>query len=302
MKKTVTVKVPATTANCGPGFDAVGIACTLYNELELTLTHSGTTRIKNIGEGSGLLPANETNITYQAIQSVFNKAGYTCPGLSLTMTNAIPLARGLGSSAAAIVAGLVAANEILDSPLTTAELLDMATAIEGHPDNVAPALFGGIAISAMNNAKVETLRLLPPRPLSLVVAVPEFALATKIARQVLPKQVSLADAAFNVSRTALMVGALATGNYAFLSSGLEDKLHQPYRQSLIPGMADVLSAAKTAGAFGAALSGAGPCLIAFTETRADAIGRAMVAAFAGHQVKATYLVLAIDVAGAKKLS
>jgi homoserine kinase len=167
--------------------------------------------------------------------------------------------------------------------LTKAELLDMATAFEGHPDNVAPALYGGLAISAMNNAKVETLQLLPPRPLSLVVAVPAFFLATKTARQVLPKQVSLADAVFNVSRTALMVGALATGDYAHLAAGLEDRLHQPYRQALIPGMPDVLTAAKTAGAFGAALSGAGPCLIAFTETKADAIGQAMVAAFAKHR-------------------
>ncbi|KYZ77458.1 homoserine kinase [Anaerosporomusa subterranea] len=302
MKKTVIVRVPATTANCGPGFDAVGIACTLYNHLELTINESGNIQITNIGEGSDLLPTDATNITYQAVQSVFAKVGYTCPGLSLTMTNTIPLARGLGSSAAAIVAGLFAANEILGSPLTQEELLDMATAVEGHPDNVAPALYGGIAISAMNNAKVETLRLLPPRPLSLVVAVPAFALATKTARRVLPKQVSLADAVFNVSRTALMVGALATGNYTYLSTGLEDKLHQPYRQSLIPGMPDVLAAAKTAGAFGAALSGAGPCLIAFTETQADAIGQAMVEAFAHHQVEAKYLTLSIDTEGAKKLS
>lgn len=302
MKKAVIVRVPATTANCGPGFDTVGIACTLYNQLELTITDSGNIQIKNIGEGSDLLPTDETNITYQAVQSVFAKVGYICSGLSMTMTNTIPLARGLGSSAAAIVAGLFAANEILGSPLTQDELLDMATVVEGHPDNVAPALYGGIAISAMNNAKVETLRLLPPRPLSLVVAVPAFALATKTARRVLPKQVSLADAVFNVSRTALMVGALATGNYTYLSTGLEDKLHQPYRQSLIPGMPDVLAAAKTAGAFGAALSGAGPCLIAFTETQADAIGQAMVEAFAHHQVEAKYLTLSIDTEGAKKLS
>jgi homoserine kinase len=302
MNKTVTVRVPATTANCGPGFDAVGIACTLYNHLELAINESGNIQITNIGEGSDLLPTDVTNITYQAVQSVFTKVGYTCPGLSLTMTNTIPLARGLGSSAAAIVAGLFAANELLGLPLTKPELLDMATAVEGHPDNVAPALYGGIAISAMNNAKVETLRLLPPRPLSLVVAVPAFALATKTARQVLPKQVSLADAVFNVSRTALMVGALATGNYTVLSTGLEDRLHQPYRQSLIPGMPDVLAAAKTAGAFGAALSGAGPCLIAFTEAQAETIGQAMVAAFAKHQVEAKYLTLSIDTEGAKKLS
>ena len=299
MKNTVTVRVPATTANCGPGFDAVGIACTLYNQLELTLNDSGCVSIEIIGEGLGSLPDDETNIASQAAHAVFAKVGFTCAGLKLKMTNNIPLARGLGSSAAAIVAGLVAANEVLGSPLTKAQLLDMATATEGHPDNVAPALYGGITLNVMNNGTVETLRLLPPRPLSMVVVVPAFALATKIARQVLPQQVSLADAVFNVSRTALMVGALATGEYSHLAVGLDDKLHQPYRQALIPGMLDVLAAAKAAGAYGAALSGAGPCLIAFTETQQQAIGQAMVSAFASHQVEATYLILSIDAEGAK---
>ncbi len=301
MKRTVTVQVPATTANCGPGFDAVGIACTLYNQLQLTITDSGGVQIENRGEGSETLPTDKTNIAYQAVQAVFNQVGYACPGLSLVMTNNIPLARGLGSSAAAIVAGLFTANEILDLPLERAELLELATAMEGHPDNVAPALYGGITVSAMQQAKVETLRLLPQRPLRLVVAIPAFTLSTKAARQVLPKQVSLADSVFNVSRAALLVGALASGEYIHLATALDDRLHQPYRQALIPGMPDVLAAAKSAGAFGAALSGAGPCLIAFTETNAEAIGQAMVAAFARHQVTADYVGLSIDTEGAKIL-
>lgn len=302
MKQTVTVRVPATTANCGPGFDAVGIACTLYNQLQLTITDSGNVQIENRGEGIQTLPNDETNIACQAVQSVFDIVGYTCPGISLIMTNDIPLARGLGSSAAAIVAGLFAANEILDRPLNQTELLEIATAMEGHPDNVAPALYGGIAISVMQQSKVETLQLLPQKPLSLVVAIPSFSLATKTARRVLPQQVSLADAVFNVSRTALMVGALASGKYTHLATALDDRLHQPYRQKLIPGMSDVLAAAKAAGAFGAALSGAGPCLIAFTETNAEAIGQAMVSTFAKHQVVSRYIHLSIDTEGAKMLS
>ena len=300
--KTAAVRVPATTANCGPGFDAVGIACTLYNELELILNESGRVTVEISGEGSDVLPADETNIASRAAYAVFSKVGYNCQGLHLKMKNAIPLARGLGSSAAAIVAGLYAANAVIDSPLSDTELLDLATEAEGHPDNVAPALYGGITLSAMNNGQVETLRLLPPRPLYLIVAVPQFALATKIARQVLPQQVTLSDAVFNVRRTALMVGALATGSYQHLASGLEDKLHQPYRQILIPGMNEVLAAAKATGAYGAALSGAGPCLIAFSESNAEAIGQAMVAAFARHHVTADYLTLNIDTTGAKKLS
>lgn len=302
MQNTVHIRVPATTANCGPGFDAIGIACTLYNEMQLTVSEHAGFSVAIDGEGAGSIPTDQRNVVYQAIQAVFARQAVSFPGISIRMTNTIPLARGLGSSAAAIVAGLFAANEIIGSPLTKADLLDMATAIEGHPDNVAPALFGGVTLNVMNDGKVETLRFLPPRLLNLVVAVPAFTLATKTARQVLPQTVSLSDAVFNVSRAALLVGALTTGDFSYLAAGLDDKLHQPYRQTLIPGMPDVLAAAKRAGAFGAALSGAGPCLIAFTEANTDSIGRAMVDAFAGHKITASYLSLGIDREGAKKLS
>ena len=300
MESTITVRVPGTTANCGPGFDTVGIACTIYNDMTLTLSDRPGFTLAVTGEGAGAIPANERNIAYMAVTAVLKKVGVTSPGISITMHNNIPLARGLGSSAAAIVGGLVAANAVTGGKLGNDELLAMATVLEGHPDNVAPAIFGGITVSFTAGSVPQTLRFSPPEPLRLVVAVPDFGLSTKAARQVLPKAVPYADAVFNVSRAALLVGALCQGKLDFLRYALEDRLHQPYRARLIPGMDEVLAAAVENGALGAALSGAGPCLIAFARRGASAaIGGAMVAAFARHGVKAKSLDLDIDGDGAK---
>lgn len=299
MTAPVTVRVPGTTANCGPGFDTVGIACTIYNELTLTLSDRGGFKLTVSGEGADGIPANERNIAYQAVRAVLNKVGQDYQGINIRMHNNIPLARGLGSSAAAIVAALVAANAATGGKLDSQELLALATAMEGHPDNVAPAIFGGITISMLADGVPQTLRFIPPAPLKMIVAVPEFGLSTRAARQVLPKAVPLADAVFNVSRAALLIGALCQGRFDYLRHAFDDRLHQPYRQKLIPGMPDVLAAATANGALGAALSGAGPCLIAFAERNAAAIGGAMVAAFAKNGVKAAYLDLNIDTNGAK---
>ncbi len=181
-------------------------------------------------------------------------------------------------------------------------MLALATALEGHPDNVAPAIYGGITISTIVGGAPQSLRFIPPAPLRLVVAVPEFGLSTRAARQVLPKTIPYADAVFNVSRVALLVGALCQGRFDLLGSAFEDRLHQPYREKLIPGMPDVLAAARAQGAIGAALSGAGPCLIAFAQQGAAAIGTAMVNAFARHGVKAAYRDLSIDNDGAKVIA
>lgn len=300
MESTVTVRVPGTTANCGPGFDTVGIACTIYNDLTLTLSDRPGFTLAVTGEGAGSIPANERNIAYQAVGAVLKKVGVASPGISIAMHNNIPLARGLGSSAAAIVGGLVAANAAIGGKLDNDALLAMATVLEGHPDNVAPAIFGGITVSFTAGGVPQTLRFSPPEPLRLVVAIPDFGLSTKAARQVLPKTVPYTDAVFNVGRAALLVGALCQGKLDHLRFALEDRLHQPYRAKLIPGMDDVLAAAVENGALGAALSGAGPCLIAFARREAaGGIGAAMVAAFARHGVKSAYRDLDIDGIGAK---
>ena len=299
-KRCVRVRIPATTANCGPGFDTLGIACTLYNEVELELTGAaGFAQIHVTGDGADTLPTNERNLVLRSVRTVLDKVGEKQTGIRLSLLNAIPLSRGLGSSSAAIVGGLIAANAIVGKPFNKAEILDMATVMEGHPDNVAPALYGGFTISVMQDAQVHCLRLPLPRELKLVVCIPDFRLSTHKARQAIPSSVPHKDAVYNVSRAALLVGALAGGRLEYLSEALGDKLHQPYRAPLIPGMLQVFAAGKKAGALGVAMSGAGPSLMAYTVERPEAVGEAMVAAFAAEKIMSRYLCLDVDYEGAK---
>lgn len=297
MEKMVKVRVPGTTANCGPGFDSVGIACTIYNELELTLQKTDRLVIEIYGEGCQSIPCDARNIVWKSMQVLLKRADENFCGAHIKMNNAIPLSRGLGSSAAAIVAGLAAANAAIGSCFDKQAIFQMATEIEGHPDNVAPAVFGGVTLSIMKDGLAETLSFMPKKPLKMVVAVPAFNLSTKLARKALPLDVSMKDAVFNVSRTALFVGSLCTGDFSHLKNALEDRLHQPYRSKLIPGMQAVLAAAEAHGALGAALSGAGPCLIAFAVERMQEIGAAMVNAFEKNGIEAQYLILDVDAQG-----
>ena len=303
LNRTIRVRVPGTSANCGPGFDAIGVACTIYNDLELTLKGEEGLVIEIEGEGAANIPADERNIVLRAIRTILKRAHREdeVKGFHIRMTNHIPLSRGLGSSAAAIVAGLKAANALLGNRFSRRELLQMATNIEGHPDNVAPAIFGGFTISVVTRGRVECFSLMPRMPLKLVVAVPEFPLSTRLARSVLPEQVKMKDAVFNVSRAALLVAALTKGQPRFLRSAFADALHQPYREKLIPGMKDVFRAACRAGALGASLSGAGPCLIAYTLENEAAVGQAMVEAFQEHEIEAHALQLSLDAHGARIL-
>lgn len=298
--KSVKVRVPGTSANCGPGFDCLGVACTIYNELELTLLEEERLDIKITGDGAENIPVDERNIVWRSIQKLLERAGKAqeYKGAIIRMDNGVPLSRGLGSSATAIVGGLKAANECLGNPFTNRDLLQMATEIEGHPDNVAPAIFGGFTVSIVRNGKPECFSLMPKLPLKLVVTVPDFFLPTKAARAVLPAEVPMKDAVFNIGRAAMLTAALCKGNKSFLRSVFDDALHQPYRAKLIPGMYDVFKAARAAGALGASMSGAGPCLIAFTVENADAVGMAMRDAFAKNNVKSEYHVFDIDGTGA----
>lgn len=299
-EKSVKVRVPGTSANCGPGFDCLGVACTIYNELELTLLRDERLDIEITGDGAGNIPTDARNIVWRSVQKLLEAAGRAQEyrGAVIKMKNDVPLSRGLGSSATAIVGGLKAANECLGRPFTNRDLLQLATDIEGHPDNVAPAIFGGFTISIVRNGRPECFSLLPKLPLKLVVAVPDFFLPTRAARAVLPEQVPLQDAVFNIGRAAMLTAALCKGNKSFLRSVFDDALHQPYRAKLIPGMYDVFRAARAAGALGAGMSGAGPCLIAFTVENADAVGMAMREAFAGNNVRSEYRIFDIDGAGA----
>ena len=305
-ERSVRVRVPATSANLGSGFDALGIACTLYNEMTLTLTHDPGLHILVRGEGASHIPGDERNIVWKSIQYLLQRADRADAfrGARIRMTNRIPLSRGLGSSATAIVAGLTAANALIDSPFSRDDLLQLATDIEGHPDNVAPAIYGGFTVNTVTNGHVECFSFLPRIFLRFVVMVPDFYLSTKSARQVLPAAVPMKDAVFNISHAAMMVAALARGSEQHLANAFEDALHQNYRAPLIPGMSDVFAAAKKAGAYGAALSGAGSCLIAFVPEHRKCtqdVAAAMREAFRAHDVEACPLHLRLDTKGARIL-
>ena len=301
-KNRVCVRVPGTSANCGPGFDCLGLATTIYNYLDLTLIRSDKVVVEASGEGAEKVPRGRKNLAWQAVKKLLEVTGHNeFKGAIIRMKNHVPLSRGLGSSSTAIVAGLTAANKIIGSPLNRQQLLKLATELEGHPDNVAPAIFGNFTVSVMNGDEVQTFSFRPRIKLKLVVAVPDFELSTRLARKVLPKKVSRADAIFNISRASMLVAALVEGREELLPLAFDDAIHQPYRKKLVPGMTEVFDAARNAGALGAAISGAGSCLIAFTSAKhghEDEIAAAMVEEFKAHGVESKALILNVDTRGA----
>lgn len=264
----IQVKVAATTANLGPGFDTLGMALSLYNEVSLERSDSGL-QIEIEGFGKGEIPNNDENLIWKAMEKVFEKQGVADKNFHLKMKNEIPLSRGLGSSASTIVAGLLLANEVCNRPYGLDELLILATEMEGHPDNVAPALLGGIVVSAMDRGEVLYQCIEPNEDWSTVVYIPNKPLATKRAREVLPTSYSKQDAVFNVSRASMLTLALMRGDLDLVGRMMEDRLHQPYRLPLIEGYDKIFNAAKQGGARGVALSGAGSTLIAFCERKLE---------------------------------
>ena len=287
------VSVPATTANIGAGFDCLGAALSLYNHFEFELADRLT--ITASGEGADKVERDETNLVYQAIAKFYQHIDRPIPAIAFHTDTKIPLSRGLGSSATAIVGGLVGANLLAGSPLERGELLDLAISMEGHPDNVAPAMLGGCQLMASNQAGGwEYCDLQWHESIAIAVAIPNFELSTAKARAVLPKQFSMADAVFNASHLALLTHGIQTGNASWLKAGLQDRLHQPYRQSLITGMADVQAAAIAAGAYGLVISGAGPTLLSLAPMGTiDVVAVAMQQAWQAIGVAAVTKCLAI---------
>ncbi|WP_373228522.1 homoserine kinase [Cohnella sp.] len=271
IKGRVVVKIPASTANLGPGFDCLGMALSLY--AWVSMSASEETRITLVGDNLNGVPLDKSNLVYEVAQAVFHKAGIEQTELDISIRSDIPLTRGLGSSAAAIVGALVAANTLIGNKLTEDELFQMATELEKHPDNVGASLFGGIIVAAWDGARAEYVRMDPPAGMDILVAIPEFELSTKKARNVLPEHISLSDAVFNVSHSSLLTAALATGQLDLLRHAMRDRLHQPYRAALIPGMNTILEEATDHGALGAVLSGAGPTLLLLAETETSCKGK-----------------------------
>jgi len=297
VSRRVHVTVPATSANLGPGFDALGLALTLYNEVEAR--PAGETSVAVEGEGAGRLPSSDKNVVVRALRMVYEAAGRRTEPWSVRCVNRIPPARGLGSSAAAWVGGIAAANTLLGSPLDRAAMLKLAARAEGHPDNVAAAVYGGLTVASGEGEAVVALTLPVPPALVWVALIPEVTSSTSEARAVLPSTVPRADAVFNVQRVALLLASLQTGRVDTLGAALDDRLHQPYRRKLFPWMPAVIEAARAAGALGCALSGAGPSLLAIAPGAAegDAVATAMQKALGRAGIAGTARPLSVDTRG-----
>ncbi len=257
----ITIRVPATTANIGPGFDSMGCALALYNYITCEVLSEESLIITGCPEQYH----NEENLAVQGYRAVLRRLGLPNEGLSLNIRAEIPVCRGLGSSAALIAGGAAAANLLHGSPLSPAELLEVTNEIEGHPDNLAPAIYGGLTASLVEDGKPRTVKLPLSPALRWVAAIPDFELSTHLARAVLPKEVAFVDAVYNASHVAVLVGALGSGDRELIAMALRDRLHQPYREKLIPEYNNVKTAAEQCGAIAFCISGAGPTLLALTD-------------------------------------
>lgn len=296
----ITVTVPATTANIGVGFDCLGAALTMANEFQFTVVDSSQPlTIEVVGNEAQKVGTNEDNLIYYSLLQLYQKIGLTPPPLKITIKLGVPLSRGLGSSATAIVGGLLGANALAGNPLSQDEIRELAIAIEGHPDNVVPALLGNCVLSVQDGSQWQITTIPWHQDIIPVVAIPDFELSTTEARSVLPPKYSRQDAIFNISRMGLLIRGLATNNRAWLTTALADRLHQPYRSQLITGYELMQQAALSAGAYGMVISGAGPTLLALTNPeQVENVIAAMTQVWAKLKIVAEVRSLEINYSGA----
>ena len=271
------IKVPATSANMGPGFDSIGIALELYNHLWFEEIEEGVEIIVKRKQEIEI-PTDKNNLIYKTMVDFFAQTGNVMPGVRLIQEDYIPMVRGLGSSAACIVAGLLAANHLSGRHYCREQLAQIAAKIEGHPDNSNPAFFGSMVVGALDQNEMRYVRLDLPKELVFAIMVPDFPVSTEASRKVLPDRYTKKDAVFNASRAALLVASMYTGKYENLSMAMQDRIHQPYRNQLIPNMDRIFKAAKNYGALASYLSGAGSTLMAvLTEEKAEEFQQKMKA-------------------------
>lgn len=294
----IRIRIPASTANLGSGFDSLGIALNLYNYIEIGPALECDISSKD----SSTIPTGEDNLIYFSAKRVYEKCALPFRGLKIVEENHIPFARGLGSSSACIVGGVFGANELLGRPFSTDELLDIASEIEGHPDNVSPALLGGFTVNAKSSDRIFHVKHNVPEKLVFVAFVPPFELKTEAARAVIPKSVSLEDSVFDLSRSALFTSSLLTEKYENLKIACNDRLHQPYRLSLIPGGDKIIESAYENQALAAFISGAGSTIMTIfscEKTMAESIAKNMLSSpdFCGWK----YFILNADNSGAVAL-
>ncbi len=297
----VVVDVPATTANLGPGFDCLGAALDLNNRFAMRRIEGSGERFELIIEGTegSHLRGGPDNLVYRAAQRVWKAANMEPVALEARVRLAVPPARGLGSSATAIVAGLMGANALVGEPLSKEKLLELAIDIEGHPDNVVPSLLGGLCMTAKAaSQRWRVVRCEWINSVKAVVAIPSIRLSTSEARRAMPKAIPVSDAVVNLGALTLLLQGLRTGNGDLIADGMHDRLHEPYRWRLIKGGDDVKAAALEAGAWGCAISGAGPSIIALcAEDKGQAVSRAMVKAWEAAGVASRAPVLNLQTSG-----
>lgn len=289
----VKIQVPATTANVGPGFDILGIALNLYNYIEIDLSESYEISFSGT-EYKTSLSKSKNNLFYTSMAKVYEQFGLEMPNFKINIDVNIPLSRGLGSSSSAIVSGVVSANHFLGNKLNTNDLLKICNDIEGHPDNIAPCLLGGIVISAIENDNVITQKIQNKNQFKFIAVIPDFELSTKEARKALPEHITYADSIFNSSRLSMMIMALINGDNELLSMSLNDKLHQQYRGRFIKGFDEVINIAKESGAIGAVLSGAGPTILAITDKDENFIAQNIKNKWNDFGIKSRFEILEID--------
>jgi homoserine kinase len=258
----IKVTIPATSANVGAGFDSLGLALNLYNTV--WVAESDTVDIRSVDQTT--IPETEDNLVYTSAKTVYDICGKPLPGLKIRQRNNIPIARGLGSSSACVVGGLLAANALLGEPMSREDIITLAADIEGHPDNIAPALLGGFVVAVVENRKVYSVRAKIPESVSFLACIPNFELKTAVARGALPMEVAHKDAVFNVSRAALLSVSLLTGNLKNLRVAVDDRLHQPYRLKYIPHASEIMEGLSAAGSLGTFISGAGPTLLSMAPS------------------------------------
>jgi homoserine kinase len=300
------VRLPASTSNLGPGFDCFGLALKLYLTIRATpLTSSSIEcRVRTTGSReNAALPRNSTNLIYRAMSFAAKGESLTLPPIDLVVHNEIPLASGLGSSAAAIVGGIKLCGLLCGTEISDQTVQNYATEFEGHPDNVAAALHGGFVTSCVaEDGGVMTVKFDWPAKIRTVVVSPHSQLATHVARAALPRTLSRSDAVFNLQRTSLFTAALAKGNYDLFVEAMRDRLHQPKRESLVPGLSEALALPKMPGLLGVALSGAGPSIIALATDHEDQIAKKIADCFSAHKIRSTVRVLEVDNEGCQKIS
>ena len=296
MSRQVSFRIPASTANLGAGFDALSLALSRY--LRISIQPGNEMRLEATGVDAALIPATEDNLICRVAAATAKRRGRTLPPYHLKIENEIPLARGMGSSAAAIIAGITCYEALAGDWLSEQELYRCAFQFENHPDNLAAALCGNLISAAVaDDGTVLVSKLTIPGKIGTVVVIPSFELSTEKARSVLPETYSRKDAVYNIQRAALTIAALTTGNWALIREGMRDRIHQPYRAKLIPGLEEIL-ALEIKGLLGVALSGAGPTVFAFVDPkRASEIGTALTETFKKNGVQAAAHLLDIDTTG-----